>query len=83
MINEHEKLLLEKLEKCSITIASIQAKTDYIVDKIEMIDRNALDREQANNQNINFRINALWTVVGALISGVGALFLKMINFKEL
>lgn len=83
MIKEHDKLILEKLEQFGIAIASLQTKTDYIVDKIEMIERNVLDREQINNRNINFRINALWTVVGGLISGVGALFLKIINFREI
>jgi hypothetical protein len=83
MIKEHEKLLLEKLEKCGVAIASLQTKTDYIVDKIDMIDRNVLEREQTNNRNINFRINALWTVVGAVVSGMGALFVKILNFKNI
>jgi hypothetical protein len=78
MSKDASTYIIEKLEQCSISIASLVAKTDSINEKIISIDSKISEREKLNIKNIDLRINILWTLIGCLFSVILALALKVL-----
>jgi hypothetical protein len=79
MARDEIQHILDKLENCAVTMASISSKTDHLTEKLDIIDKKMVEREQLNNQSFELRLNIVWSAIAGLFSVIVALAFKILN----